>query len=179
MTWADLDRDVVEPAEHECPTALERPASEWDIGGSVFTPAGRWETIVDRTPHAHCAAHVDVTTDRCVWRFWPSDKAPYLDNWRAGQSRGVRIDEGHSHLEVVVGAERGFGGRGHVLAFAKQVRGTGWQIADHPAGGGELEYATKASKAAARAEMNRRARAHAKRLGVPLWQPDKREGARR
>jgi hypothetical protein len=174
MTWNDADR---EPVEHECPTPLERPADEWDIGGMVFTPAGRWETVTGRTPHTQVSAQVEVTTDRCVWTFWRSDKAPYIDGWRTGR-RYVLVNEGHSHMEVVVDAERGFGGRGHILVSARQIRGTGWQITDQPAGSGELEYATKPSKAAARAEMSRRARAHAKRLGVPLWRPGTAGGAR-
>lgn len=161
--------------EHECPTALERSVDEMDVTGLVFTPAARWETITDRTPHDEIHAQVTVTTDRCVWVFWRWDKLPYIDGWKVRQARYVRVNEGHSHMEIAVGAERGFGPRGHVLASAQQVRGTGWVIADRPAGGGEVEHVTVESKAKARAELNRRARAHAKRLGLPVW----REGGER
>lgn len=161
--------------EHECPTALERKVDEMNMAGLIFTPAGRWETIVGWTPHGEIHARVTVTTDRCVWQFWRSDKHPYIDGWKAGQQRYVLVNEGVSHLEVAVGTRPGFGPRGHVLTSAQQVRGTGWQIQDQPDGAGAVEYVTAGSKAKARAEMNRRARAHAKRLGISLW----REGGTR
>lgn len=159
-----------EQPEHECPTALERPVDEFDAGGQFWSPAGRWETITHRSRDSRI--QVTVTTDRCVWVFWPSDKFPYLDGWKAGQTRYVLVNEGHSHLELVVANRPGYGSRGHVLASAQQVRGTGWQIQDRPNGAGELEYVTVDSRAKARAEVNRRARAHAKRLGLTVWKPE-------
>lgn len=167
--------DYDDQPEHECPTALERKVAEMDVTGLLFTPAGRWETIVDRTPHGEIHARVTITTDRGVWQFWRSDKHPYIDGWKVNQPRYVLVNEGVSHLEVVVAAGRGFGPRGHVLTSAHQVRGTGWVIQDQPAGAGDVEAITVESKAKARAEMNRRARAHSKRLGVPL----QREGGAR
>ncbi|MET7399152.1 hypothetical protein ABZS66_37290 [Dactylosporangium sp. NPDC005572] len=172
MTYRDEYTDQV---EHECPTALERKVDEMGAGGLVFTPAGRWETIVERTPHGEIHARVTLTTDRCVWQFWRSDKHPYIDGWKASPPRFVVVNEGVSHLEVAVAARPGFGPRGHVLASAHQVRGAGWKIQDQPGGGGDVECVTVESKAKARSEMNRRARAHAKRIGVSLW----REGGAR
>lgn len=170
-----FDDEPAELVEHECPTPLERPVDEMDVTGVVFTPAGRWETITDRTPRGEIYAQVTVTTDRCVWVFWRSHRLPYIDGWKVSQARYVRVNEGVSHMEIAVGAERGFGPRGHVLASAQPIRGAGWRITDRPAGGGEPEDVTVESKAKARAELNRRARAHAKRLGMALW----REGGAR
>ncbi|MGI5179529.1 hypothetical protein ACQEVZ_24680 [Dactylosporangium sp. CA-152071] len=164
-------------AEHECPTALEWKVDEMHAPGLIFTPAGRWETIVSRTPHGEIHAQVTVTTDRCVWRFWRSDKHPYVDGWKAQQQRCVVVNEGVSHMEVVVATGRGYSARGHVLASAHQVRGAGWQIQDQPSGAGDVECVTVASKAKARSEMNRRARAHAKRVGLPVWRDDARPAA--
>lgn len=165
------DDDYTEPAEHECPTALERPAAEFNLGGVFWSPAGRWETIQDLAGRADYSAQVTIHTDRCTWTFWRSNKYPYADGWKL-QPGHVSVLEAHSsYMEIVIGSagQRTIFGRGHVLASARQVRGTGWEITDRSDGGpGEPERVIKSSKAAARAEMNRRARAHAKRLGVQV-----------
>ncbi len=160
MTYHDVQE------EHECPTPLDRPVKEFNTGGQVFTPAGRWETIRNLSPEC-LALQVQVTTDRAVWMWWGSDKLPYIPDYRASAEALVRVREGSMHIEVAVGTARSYG-RGHVLAFARAVRGAGWEISDRPGGAGELENVTVPSKARARTEMNRRARAHAKRLGVRL-----------
>jgi hypothetical protein len=160
-----LDDD--QATEHECPTALERKVDEFDDGGQFWSQAGRWETIVDRSRDSRI--QITLTTDRCVWVFWPSDRFPYLDGWKAGQPRYVFVNEGASHLEIVVANRPGYCSGGHTLASAHQIRGTGWQIQDRPTGGGDIEFVTVESRAKARSEMNRRARAHAKRIGLPVW----------
>jgi hypothetical protein len=159
--------DETEQADHECPTALERPVKEFDVGGQVFTPAGRWETITDLDGGA-TSLLVQVFTDRAAWQWWGSDRLPYMPDYRVTSPAAVRVFETAHSFEVSVGAARTNYGRGHVLLGAYHVRGTGWQIQDRPAGVGELEHLVLPSKARARTEVNRRARAHAKRLGIPL-----------
>jgi hypothetical protein len=170
MSWRDYEN---EQPEHECPTPLQREVAEFDAGGMFWSPAGRWETITDRSSYAETSAQVTITTGRtgseCSWTFWRSDKFPYLDGWKASQARYVVVRETHSTIEVSVGAQQGYGRDNHTLISAHQVRGTGWQIMDRPSGAGELEQVTVPNRARARSEVNRRARAHAKRLGVPVW----------
>jgi hypothetical protein len=100
-TWTDTDMrgDV----EHECPTPLQSRADEVDAGGMVYTPAGRWESVVD--VDAADRPHVTVRTDRAVWRFWGSDTMPYLPAWLAGNRNPVRVavNEGSTSLTVYVG----------------------------------------------------------------------------
>lgn len=174
MSYLDEDQ----AAEHECPTALERPASDFSEGGMFWSPAGRWETVTDTAGRSDYSPMVTVHTDRCTWQFWRSDKHPYIDGWKLNRDRHVLVNEGVSHLEVVVASRPGYGSRGHVLASARQVRGTGWEITDRPDPVGDVEQITMGSKAKARAEMNRRARAHAKRIGIKVWQPSSQDGAR-
>jgi hypothetical protein len=171
-----LDQYDDQPREHECPTPLERPAKEFDLGGMVFTPAGRWETISDLAGREDYSLRFTVHTDRATWTFWPSDKLPYLGPIYAGGARAVRLYEHSHHIEVNVGLDEGYG-RGHVLVTAQQVRGKGWAISDQ-AGGVAVEQITVESKAKARAEVNRRARAHAKRLGLKVWHNERTWGAR-
>lgn len=174
-----LDDDSREQDEHECPTPLERPVGEYDVGGMFFTPAGRWETITDRTPYSDPSAQIHIHTDRTgdgyAWIFWRSDRMPYVPSWVASRERGVVINEYGNVIEASIANSvhaRGYGS-GHALVSAHMVRGSGWQIVDRP-GGGDLEQVEVPSKARARTEVARRARVHAKALGLPVW----REGAR-
>jgi hypothetical protein len=166
MTYDD------EPREHECPRPLEEQVDEFDVGGMFLSPAGRWETIIDRTPHAERSARIVVHSSQAgreyCWTFWRSDKLPYLPAWQASQPRHVVVHETAHTLGVDVTAyPRSYTG-GYSLLSAQQVRGTGWVITDVP-DGKTVEYVTLPSKARARSEVTRRARAHAKRLGVPVW----------
>lgn len=153
--------------EHECPRPLEQPAGDFSVGGMFFSPAGRWETITDRSPHDQILVrlHTDRTGTGYCWQFWRVDRMPYLPSWTLTR-RQVAVHEVSTAMEVTVGDGARFGG-GHVLITARQVRGQGWQIYDRP-DGTTAEQVTVPSKARARGELTRRARAHAKRLGVPL-----------
>jgi len=163
MTWID-ER---EPVEHECPQPLRARVDVFAVGGMVFTPAERWETVteVDSTPVAAVVVVV-VRTDRAVWRFWPSDKLPYLPSWEARTDPGARVivDEGPSRIAVEVVQRNG---QGHVLLTAMRGRGVGWVIQDYP-DALSSEQVTVESRAKARSEIRRRARAHGKRLGLPF-----------
>src|SRR5262249_41293823 len=59
--------------EHECPRPLEELAAEFDVGGMFLSPAGRWETIIDRPPFGDHPARISVYTDRTgphyCWTF--------------------------------------------------------------------------------------------------------------
>jgi hypothetical protein len=157
-------------AEHECPIPLERSADEFDVGGMFWSPAARWERIVDTGDQGRYSFRITVTTDKTVWTFTAGQKLPYLPQWRASERRYVVIHEHSSSIDLSVGAEREW--PGHTLASAHQVRGEGWLVTDRPAGGGDLEMVTVASKAKARTELNRRARAHAQRLGLRVYRPE-------
>lgn len=150
---------------HECPTPLRARAGEFDVGGMVFTPAGRWEHItdVDRSGFAS----VVVVTDRAVWRFWPSEQLPYLARWEAHTEPGPRVVVDETTHTITVEVRRHHGGRGHVLATATQARGQGWVIQDRPDGATDDQVVID-TRAKARTEIRRRARAHAQRLGLPL-----------
>jgi hypothetical protein len=159
-----------ELTEHECPRALEQPAEEFAVGGMFLSPAGRWETITDRSPYAEYSARVTIRTDRTgdgyAWTFWRSTKFPYLPSWLTDQPTEIKAFEIGPMIQVELTATRGWG-HGYELLSAHQVRGAGWSITDRP-DGVTVEQVTVANKARTRAEVNRRARAHARRLGVPL-----------
>jgi hypothetical protein len=129
----------------------------------VFTPAGRWETVTDVDRHS--VAAVMVHTDRAVWRFWPSDQLPYLPAWHTEPGARVVVDESTTTIAVEVRRLRG--GRGHSLLLAIRGKGVGWVIQDHP-DGLVYEEVRVDSRAKARTEVRRRARLHAKRLGLPV-----------
>ena len=159
-----------EDRKHECPVPLQRPVSEFDIGGMFFSPAGRWETITDRKPHDPHAARVTLHTDAAgveyVWTLWSATRSPYLPSWHVQPSRVAVFELGSSICAEVTTAAGRFAD-GHTLVSAHPVRGAGWQVTDQT-GGSDVEHVTVPSKARARAEVNRRARAHAKRLRLPL-----------
>jgi hypothetical protein len=163
-----------EPREHECPVPLEAEVAEFDVGGMFFSPAGRWETITGRSRWEHApriAVHTDRTGPDYAWTFWRFTKLAYLSSWRASRRPQVRVFEiGSTAIEAEVTDARSFG-NGHTLLSAHQVRGAGWQVTDL-SDGATVETMTVPNKARARAEVNRRARAHAKRLGVPLYRPE-------
>jgi hypothetical protein len=166
-TWDD------EPREHECPTPLERPVDEFAVGGMFFSPAGRWETITEIAPRAQYAytdvVHTDRTGPDYAWTLRTSARLPYVPSWRA-MAHQVRVFDLTIALDVEVTGARSFG-HGHTLLTARQVRGAGWEITDRP-DGATVETVPVPNKARARSEVNRRARAHAKRLGVPLYRPE-------
>jgi hypothetical protein len=166
-----------QPAEHECPRPLVERAAEFAVGGMFLSPAGRWETIVDRSPDWANAPQIHLKTDRTgdgyAWIFWASDKMPYVPGWMVEAQRAVVVDEYGSIIEAKVTEATGRSGYrdGHTLVSAHQVRGSGWQIMDRPTGG-DLEQVEMPSKARARTEVARRAKAHAKALGIPVFRPE-------
>lgn len=173
MTLSDLDRYDAVPAEHECPTPLQRRVEEFTPGGMFFSPAGRWETITDTTGSLQVRISTDRTGDGYGWVFWSTDRLPYLPSYLADGRRGVMVCEFGSLIEARITDSLTRRYHYHdasfrVLISARQVRGTGWIINDRPTGG-EVEEISKPSKATARTEVNRRARAHAKALGLPMW----------
>src|SRR6266545_2761795 len=136
-----------------------------------FSPAGRWETVIDRGPHEPLAFQVRLTGEAAGrafdWTFPRWTEFPYLPPWRVQKPR-VAVFELTSVIDAEVTVDRHYAG-GHTVVTARLVRGTGWEITDM-AGGTTPEHATVPSRARARSEVNRRARAHAKRLGSPsLW----------
>jgi hypothetical protein len=161
-TWADTD--VRDQVEHECPQRLRYRADEFDDGGMVFTPAGRWETIV--AVDAPDRPHITVRTDRAVWRFLDSDEMPYLPACLAGNASPVRVAvyEGSTSLTVYIGRGRRHYDE-HTLINAFRGKG-GWRIYDRP-DGATPEHVDVDSRAKARTEVARRAKAHANRLGLP------------
>jgi hypothetical protein len=168
-----------EHAEHECPRSLEQSVDEFDVGGMFLSPAGRWETITTRTPYAEYSARVTLHTDRTgpgyAWTFWRSVKFPYLPSWLARRPRHIIVFELTSIIDVEVTDAFTYG-HGHTLLTARPVRGAGWEITDQPHGT-TIESVTVPSKARARSEVNRRARAHAKRLGLPVGYEPRRAAA--
>src|SRR5262249_48939575 len=104
--------------EHECPRPLEELAAEFDVGGMVLSPAGRWETIIDRPPFGDHPARISVYTDRTgphyCWTFRRSEKLPYLPSWLTSQHKHVKVFELGSTLAVEVTSARSFG-HGHTL----------------------------------------------------------------
>jgi hypothetical protein len=163
-TWADTEmRDQV---EHECPQPLRYRAEEFAIGGMVYTPAGRWETVAEATVN-RSSWRVVVRTDRATWRFAPAAELPYLPPYLVGFGADpvrVVVNETDSTIVVYVTRGRGFY-RDHVLITAARAKG-GWQIVDHPDGAASEQLGVD-SRAKARTEIRRRAKAHAKRLGLP------------
>jgi hypothetical protein len=161
------------PDEHECPQPLDELVEHFGVGGMFLSPAGRWETITDLSPFSEYSARVEVHTDRTgrdyCWQFWKSQKLPYLPSWRVSRPRYVVVFESSSLLAEVTDSPRSFG-HGYHLVSATQQRGAGWAIADCP-DGKTVETVTVPNKARARTEVKRRAQAHAKRLGVPMWHP--------
>lgn len=175
MTYDDFG--PVQP-EHECPVPLERPVREWGPGGQLWSPAGRWETIVavdTRRSGTQTLIYTDKTGNAYAWSFWPSDKMPYLPAYTVTlpPAEVMVVEVGH-HLEAVVASSIADArwARGHVLVSAQLVRGSGWLIQDK-SNGADFDQITVESKAKARAEVNRRARAHAKALGVPFHREQK------
>lgn len=164
-----IDEYVPAQPEHECPVPLEYRVDAMDTGGMFFSPAGRWETITALTSPSLATTRIstDRTGDGYGWVFWPSDKMPYLPFHRVDGTRYVVVAEYGGTIEARIADDVRTHARGHVLVSAHMVRGDGWHISDRP-GGGEVEQVTKPSKGTARAEVNRRARAHAKALGLPL-----------
>jgi hypothetical protein len=179
VSISDLDRYEAGPDEHECPTPLQRRVDEFDAGGMFWSPAGRWETIAETGRAGDSAIQVRITTDHTGqsygWLFWPSDRMPYLPGYLADRHRGVVVGEYGNVIEARISDTiylRRYTGGGHALVSAIQVRGRGWQIQDRPAGD-TVEQASAPSKARARTEVTRRARAHAKALGLPLWKAER------
>lgn len=78
----------------------------------------------------------------------------------------VVFDLGHC-IEAGITDSARYWASGHTLVTARMERGQGWQVSDCP-DGRTPNTITLPSKAKARAEVNRRARAHAKRLGLPF-----------
>jgi hypothetical protein len=169
--WYDND---IEVAEHECPTPLETPVGEFAVGDMFYSPAGRWETVTERTPFQEVSARIIVRTDRTgtgyAWTFWSSTKLPHLSGWRAATGAQVRVFELFSMIDAEVTTAR-TACHGHTVVSARRVRGVGWEITDL-VDGATVEVVSVPSKARARSEVTRRARAHAKRLGVPLCRLD-------
>jgi hypothetical protein len=171
-----IDRD--EQPEHECPTPLERAVSEFRIGGVFWSPAGRWEVVKDHSDRSATSPQASIWTDKTgpdyAWAFWRSTKMPYLPDHEATRRRFVVVRESRDFIEVRVDeSTRGFFGAGHTLLSAQAVRGSGWKVTDRPGGGaGDVEVVAVPSKARARTEVNRRARAHAKKLGLAVSLPE-------
>lgn len=166
MTLYAPDRYDTDDVEHECPTPLAWPAEDFGTGGQFFSPAGRWERIasVSYPSPVRLVVNTDRTAPGYGWQFWPSDKFPYIPADLTDSPRPVLVSEFGTHI-LAGFTTGGLHGCGHTLVHAIQVRGTGWIVSDRP-DGITLETVTVASKARARAEVTRRARAHAKRLGL-------------
>jgi hypothetical protein len=161
-----------EPREHECPRPLEEKAEEFAVGGVFFSPAGRWETITERSPFREYSVRVMVHTDRTGpgygWHFWGSTKLPYLPSWMVQRRTYVCISETTSIMDVEVSESPRDWGHGYPLLTARMTRGEGWTISDTP-DGQTVENVTVPNKARARTEVKRRATAHAKALGLKVW----------
>ena len=161
------------PEPHECPRPLEDEVDSFGVGGMFLSPAGRWETITTLAPFNEFSARVEVHTDRTgpdyCWQFWKSQKFPYLPSWKVNRPRYVVISDSVHLLVEVTDSPRNWG-HGHHLLSARQQRGAGWAITDCP-DGKTVETVNVPNKARARTEVGRRARAHAKRLGIQVWTP--------
>jgi hypothetical protein len=165
VTW--LSNTETEQAEHECPRPMAERVDEFTVGGMVFAPSGRWERVLAIDPHDPVSMTRTVRTDRAVWTLRPSTSLPYLPAWEAGRASVVAVLETDSTLTVEV-AREGYGpGQGHQLVSAIRSRGAGWLIWDRP-DGATSEQVSVSSRAKARTEVRRRAKAHAKRLGLSL-----------
>jgi hypothetical protein len=157
--------------EHECPQALEHEVGQFSIGGQFLSPAGRWETVTDCTPRAHQSLVIHVWTDQTgpdyAWQLWRTDKLPYIPDRDAGGQMYVVVRESAHFIQACVSDSVRPFGSGHQLLFAQQIRGEGWKVTDRP-NGQDPEQVVCASKATARTDVGRRARAHAKHLGLTV-----------
>ena len=172
MSYRDYED---EKPEHECPTPLEDQVDNFATGGMFLSPAGRWETITDLSPYSAYSARVEVHTDRTgpdyCWQFWKSDKFPYLPSYLVSRTRYVTISETTHHIAVEVSDSPRNWGHGYSLLTASMVRGEGWKLSDCP-DGKTPEHVALDNRAKARSEVNRRARAHARRLGLTVYRPE-------
>jgi hypothetical protein len=161
-----------EPREHECPRPLEEKVESFSVGGMFISPAGRWERITALSPASEYSSrleiHTDKTGDGYCWQLWGTRKLPYVPGFYLDSKYVVAVSEVGSSVLVEATDHPRAWGDGHHLLSAQQVRGEGWRIVDCP-DGKTVETATVDSKAKARTEVNRRAKAHAKRLGLPVW----------
>jgi hypothetical protein len=159
-----------EDREHECPTPLAQPVADFDVGGMFFSPAGRWETIIDRSPREPLAFQVQLcghlASRAYDWTFSQWTTLPYLPPSRRSGVARVAVFELATSIDAEVTTQRRYAG-GHTVVTARLLRGSGWEVTDMT-GGTTPEHVTVPSKARARSEVNRRARAHAKRLDLPF-----------